>query len=76
MKRHKTQNKSNKTHFSLGCSAALTPKLCAQVPQATLTPRCVDKLAGYQASLFECQDNKEALCSLQLCDKHKFLVKC
>ena len=61
---------------SLGCSAALTPELCAQEAQATLTPGCVAKLAGYQPSLFQCQDNKEALCSLQLCDKHKFLVKC
>ena len=49
---------------------------CAKVPAVTLSPVCKPLLAGYQPSLFECQDNKANLCSLKLCDKHAFLVKC
>ena len=68
---------ANPQHLaSLGCSAALTPALCAKIKEATLTPTCVQKLASYEASMFDCQDNTEALCSLNLCDKHKFVVKC
>ena len=49
---------------------------CAKVPAVTMTPQCRSLLSGYQPSLFECQDNKSNLCSLKLCDKHAFLVKC
>ena len=49
---------------------------CAKVSSLTLTPECKTLLSGYQPSLFECQDNKAKLCSLKLCDKHAFIVKC
>merc|ERR1712037_633866 len=58
------------------CSANLTPKICATTPSITTSPVCSDALDGYQPDLFTCQDNKEALCSLGLCEKHKFIVKC
>merc|ERR1711953_806348 len=58
------------------CQANLTPKICATTPSITTSPVCSDALDGYQPDLFTCQDNKEALCSLGLCEKHKFIVKC
>ena len=61
---------------TLGCSAILTPSLCASMKEITLSSACVEPLSGYQPTMFECSDNKEALCSLNLCDKHKFVVKC
>jgi len=61
---------------SPACQASLTPKVCASTPSITTSPVCSDALAGYQPDLFTCQDNKEALCSLGLCEKHKFIVKC
>ena len=61
---------------SLGCSKVLTPSLCATMKEITLSPACVGPLSDYQPSLLECSDNKDALCSLNLCDKHKFVVKC
>ena len=33
-------------------------------------------LDGYEATLFDCQDNKEFFCSRNMCDKHQFIVKC
>jgi hypothetical protein len=33
-------------------------------------------LVGYEATLFDCQDNKAVLCALKMCDKHEFLVQC
>merc|ERR1712080_602763 len=58
------------------CSANLTPQLCASTPSITRLAACTTALAGYEATLFDCQDNKEILCSLNMCDKHAFLVKC
>ena len=58
------------------CSGSLTASVCAQNSAITLIPACSGALAGYQPSLFECVDNKEALCSLNLCEKHQFVVKC
>ena len=58
------------------CSDNLSGSVCAQNPAITLIPTCSGALAGYQPSLFECVDNKEALCSLNLCEKHQFVVKC
>merc|ERR1712014_111640 len=60
----------------VGCSANLTPQLCASTPSITRLAACTTALAGYEATLFDCQDNKEILCSLNMCDKHAFLVKC
>merc|ERR1711868_110488 len=59
-----------------GCAANLTPSMCAATPSITMIPLCLDALDGYQPTLFECQDNKEQLCSLNLCEKHEFIVKC
>ena len=33
-------------------------------------------LQTYQPTLFQCSDNKEILCGLNLCEKHQFIVKC
>merc|ERR1712004_928673 len=61
---------------SPACEANLTPQLCASTPSITRLPACTTALVGYEATLFDCQDNKEILCSLNMCDKHAFLVKC
>merc|ERR1712066_605477 len=58
------------------CQANLTPQLCASTPSITRLAACTTALVGYEATLFDCQDNKEILCSLNMCDKHAFLVKC
>merc|ERR1712066_1036596 len=61
---------------SPACEANLTPQLCASTPSITRLAACTTALAGYEATLFDCQDNKEILCSLNMCDKLAFLVKC
>ena len=33
-------------------------------------------LDGYEATLFDCQDNKQFFCSRNMCEKHQFIVKC
>merc|ERR1711990_1109391 len=58
------------------CEANLTPQLCASTPSITRLAACTAALVGYEATLFDCQDNKDILCSLNMCDKHAFLVKC
>merc|ERR1712088_680628 len=58
------------------CQANLTPQLCASTPSITRLAACTTALAGYEATLFDCQDNKDILCSLNMCAKHEFLVKC
>jgi len=58
------------------CSGNLTPEVCASTPSVTRTSACTAALVGYKATLFDCQDNKEILCSLNMCDAHAFLVKC
>ena len=61
---------------SLGCRAHLTASFCAQNKELTLSSACSEVLQSYQPTLFECQDNKAALCSLNLCEKHQFIVQC
>merc|ERR1712037_158545 len=58
------------------CQANLTPQLCASTPSITRLAACTATLVGYEATLFDCQDNKDILCSLNMCEKHEFLVKC
>merc|ERR1711934_932438 len=58
------------------CQANLTPQLCASTPSITRMAACTASLVGYEATLFDCQDNKDILCSLNMCEKHEFLVKC
>merc|ERR1739844_95166 len=58
------------------CQANLTPQLCASTPSITRLAACTAALAGYEATLIDCQDNKDILCSLNMCEKHEFLVKC
>ena len=58
------------------CAHNFSAANCAQYKEITLMPICAGALKGYQPTLFECVDNKEALCSLNLCDKHQFVVKC
>merc|ERR1712116_2155 len=41
------------------CSANLTPQLCASTPSITRLAACTTALVGYEATLFDCQDNKE-----------------
>merc|ERR1712066_1139243 len=60
----------------VGCSGEGLPQLCASTPSITRLAACTTALAGYEATLFDCQDNKEILCSLNMCDKLAFLVKC
>merc|ERR1711990_1307152 len=40
------------------CSANLTPQLCASTPSITRLAACTAALVGYEATLFDCQDNK------------------
>ena len=54
----------------------LSAGACASIPSLTMSPECRGLLTGYSASLFECQDNTSNLCSLNLCDKHAFIVDC
>merc|ERR1712018_677312 len=61
---------------SPACEANLTPQLCASTPSITRLAACTTALVGYEATLFDCQDNKDILCSLDMCGKHEFLVKC
>merc|ERR1711988_451899 len=49
---------------SPACEANLTPQLCASTPSITRLAACTTALVGYEATLFDCQDNKEILCSL------------
>merc|ERR1712010_366995 len=58
------------------CQANLTPQLCASTPSITRLAAYTASLVGYEATLFDCQDNKDILCSLNMCEKHEFLVKC
>merc|ERR1711881_151916 len=60
---------------SLGCREHLTGSFCARTKEITLTPACQEPLADYQPTLFECDDNEVALCSLSLCEKHEFIVQ-
>ena len=39
-----------------------------------MTPECRSLLTGYSALLFECQESTSNLCSLNLCDKHAFII--
>merc|ERR1711910_217459 len=59
---------------SPACEANLTPQLCASPPSITRLSACTAALVGYEATLFDCQDNKDILCSLNMCEKHEFLV--
>ena len=61
---------------SLGCREHLTGSFCAENKEVTLTAACSEPLSSYQPTLFQCDDNKAALCSLNLCEKHEFIVKC
>merc|ERR1712062_710038 len=59
------------------CSGHSLPReVCMANPSLLTGPSCADALQGYQPTLFQCQDNKEQLCSLDLCEKHEFIVKC
>ena len=58
------------------CRAQLSGPVCASTPAITMEPFCERHLAGYQPTLFECSDNKQNLCQLNLCEKHQFIVKC
>merc|ERR1712051_490940 len=49
------------------CQANLTPQLCASTPSITRLAACTASLVGYEATLFDCQDNKDILCSLNMC---------
>merc|ERR1712037_545561 len=48
------------------CQANLTPQLCASTPSITRLAACTASLVGYEATLFDCQDNKDILCSLNM----------
>merc|ERR1712062_879577 len=61
---------------SLGCRDHLTGTFCASTKELTLSSACREPLSNYQPTLFECDDNKVALCSLNLCEKHQFIVNC
>jgi len=41
------------------------------------SPQCLDAIGpDFEPTLFQCQDNKEILCKMKLCEKHQFIVKC
>ena len=58
------------------CESQLSGSVCASNKEITLSPACQPLLQSYQPTLFQCSDNKEILCGLNLCEKHQFIVKC
>merc|ERR1712061_839827 len=63
-------------HYINTAKCKLPLEVCLDNPQYLSSLGCSDALQGYQPTLFQCQDNKEQLCSLKLCEKHEFIVKC
>merc|ERR1712061_760877 len=50
---------------------------CLANPEYIALLGCLDAIGpDFEPSLFQCQDNKEILCRMKLCEKHKFIVKC
>merc|ERR1712209_13445 len=50
---------------------------CLANPEYISLPGCLDAIGpDFEPTLFQCQDNKEILCKMNLCEKHKFIVKC
>merc|ERR1711936_119751 len=50
--------------------------LCLENPEWLPLVGCSAALDGYEATLFDCQDNKQFFCSRNMCEKHQFIVKC
>ena len=48
-------------------------KTCVDSNLSYIFPAALD---GYEATLFDCQDNKQFFCSRNMCEKHQFIVKC
>ena len=55
------------------CSLQGDGKSCVLELELFSLPAALD---GYEATLFDCQDNKEFFCSRKMCEKHQFIVKC
>merc|ERR1712088_713729 len=55
---------------------AFSLEICLRFPTLLPKPACQAALDGYDATLFDCQDNKEFFCSRNMCEKHQFIVKC
>merc|ERR1712029_1111441 len=48
---------------------------CLANPEYISLPGCLDAIGpDFEPTLFQCQDNKEILCKMNLCEKHKFIV--
>merc|ERR1712088_40079 len=61
----------------VGCSGEGYPRqVCLDFPNLITSPACEAALDGYEATLFDCQDNKQFFCSRNMCEKHQFIVKC
>merc|ERR1712209_100777 len=71
---------ANPEYISLpGCLGnTFTIDTCLEFPDLLKrSPRCLDAIGpDFEPTLFQCQDNKEILCKMNLCEKHKFIVKC
>merc|ERR1712080_657109 len=50
--------------------------ICLENPEWLPLVGCSAALDGYEATLFDCQDNKQFFCSRNMCEKHQFIVKC
>merc|ERR1712200_323719 len=50
--------------------------ICLENPEWLPLVGCSAALVGYEATLFDCQDNKQFFCSRNMCEKHQFIVKC
>merc|ERR1712072_839285 len=48
--------------------------LCLENPEWLPLVGCSAALDGYEATLFDCQDNKQFFCSRNMCEKHQFIV--
>merc|ERR1711936_200217 len=61
----------------VGCSGEGYPRqVCLDFPNLITSPACEAALDGYEATLFDCQDNKQFFCSRNMCEEHQFIVKC
>merc|ERR1712141_301616 len=63
-------------HMIATAKCKLPLDLCLENPDWLPLVGCSAALEGYEATLFDCQDNKEFFCSRNMCEKHQFIVKC
>ena len=63
-------------HVKVSLFSSFTVRRCTHYLIFNLRTSLAAALDGYEATLFDCQDNKEFFCSRNMCEKHQFIVKC